>query len=482
MKMVLRFWLPLALVTVLFMAPLVLLPFARAAQADAWYPVGLRGEMVRAMVVTSRGGQRVIYAETATGLRRLEQDQKNWQRIDTALPKSALGAPALLAWRGVPGRPQQLYALTESDGDRQLYRSDDGGDSWLRIGPAPGQGSRAAMVILPGVDGQDLIVISTTTRAQRSVDGGASWAPGGEWPQSMQSSDSRQTDPVRLLYGDSSAPERLFALADSGDLWATDNGGLSWRALAPGAPVNALAIAPYFGIRLWVATQAGLMLSPDNGVSWQALPLPDVAGRAGDQVVALRNDPRVAEALYIAMKNGKVYGTADSGISWVSLGSLGTARITALAIDQDARDVLFAATDDGIWARRLVPSQPTPVPTFTATVPLPTETPTKMPSPTRTPTHTATLTPTASPTSTPTVTASATATETATWTPTRRPIPTRAPTMTMTLTPSVTPTVPWMPVAPPVATSVQPGPVFTATPSATDVPTPTVIPTVQGPR
>lgn len=477
-----RFWLPLVLVTVLFMAPLALLPLARAAQVDAWQPLGLRGQVVRAMLVANRGGQRVIYAETATGLWRLEQGQKNWQRIDAALPKSVLGAPALLAWRGVPGRPQQLYALIESDGDRQLYRSDNGGDTWLRLGPAPGQGPQAAMLVLPGADGQDVIVISTRTRAQRSIDGGASWAPGGEWPGGAENSGDYQTDPVSALYGDSSAPERLFAQADNGDLWATDNGGLSWRVLMPGAPVNALTIAPYFGIRLWAATRAGLMLSSDNGDSWRPLSLPDAAGSAGGQVVALRNDPRVSEALYIAMKDGKVYGTADNGMSWVSLGALGTARITALAIDQDTRDVLFAATDDGIWTHRLVPSQPTPVPTFTATIPLPTETPTKTPSPTYTPTHTATLTPTASPSLTPTVTASVTATPTITRTPTRRPTSTRTPTLTATPTSGVPLTPSWMPATPPAVGPVQPGPVPTETSAVTVVPTPTLIPTVQGPR
>lgn len=480
--MVSRPWLPLAFVTVLFMAPLALLPLARAAQTDAWQPIGLRGQAVRAMVATSRGGQRVIYAETTTGLWRLEQGQKNWQRIDIALPKTALGAPALVAWRNVPGRPQQLYALTERNGDRQLHRSDNGGDTWLRVGPAPGQAPQAAMLVLPGAEGQDLIVISTRARAQRSTDGGASWAPGGEWPTNTENPGGRQVDPVSALYGDSSAPERLFALADTGDLWATDNGGLSWRVLTPGAPVNALSIAPYFGIRLWAATQAGLLLSSDSGDSWQSLPLPDMAGSTGGQIVALRNDPRIAEALYIAMKNGMIYGTANNGVAWISFGALGAARIMALAVDQDARDTLFVATDDGIWARRLVPSQPTPVPTFTATVLLPTETPTRTPSPTRTPTCTHTLTPTASPSSIPTVTASATSTQTVTWTPTQRSVPTRRPTLTVTPTPSVSPTLSWMPAAPPETKPVQPGPVSTEVPPTADVPTPTLMPTVQGPR
>ncbi len=482
MGMASRFWLPLAVVTVLFMAPLALLPLAWAAQTDAWQPVGLRGQMVRAIVVTSRSGQRVIYAETATGLWRLEQGQNDWQRVDASLPQTALGAPALAAWRNVPGRPRQLYALAESNTDRQLYRSDDGGDTWLRIGPAPGQTSRPAMLVLPGPGGQDLIVISTGTRVQRSTDGGASWAPGGEWPQVAEEQNGRQGEPVRALFGDSSAPERLFALADNGELWATDNGGLSWRVLAPGAPVTALAIAPYFGIRLWAATQAGLALSLDNGDSWQPLSLPAAAGSLGGQIVALRNDPRIAEAFYVAMKSGTVYSTADSGVSWISLGAPGRARVVALAVDLDTRDMLFAATDDGIWAHKVVPLQPTPVPTLTATVPLPTETPTRTPIPTHTPTLTATATQTPSPTWTSTATATATVTQTATRSPTRRPTPTRTPTASPTPTTGALPSPVWVPVAP--ATSpAQPGPVPTETSPAPNLPpTPTAVPTIQGPR
>lgn len=487
--------------SLLFLAPLLLLPLAFAAQGEAWQPLGLRDQTVLALAVTGGGGQRVIYAETATGLWRMDHNDRQphtaapqdgthltqpvWQQIDTGLPRTALGGPALAAWHNVAGRPQQLYALTDTGTDRQLYRSDDGGGSWQCIGPAPGQTAQPAMVILPGLGGPDLITLTTNSRAQRSADGGATWAPGGLWPEKTGESADRATEPVLALLGDSSAPERLYALSGDGDLWLSDSGGLSWRTITPhgvgtddatpAAKVSALTIAPYFGIRIWAAAAAGLGFSTDNGATWAWLSLPgasagqrnDLRGSAASlrdasgsrsPIVALRNDPRVPETIYAALINAAVYRSEDNGATWTPLGVPGAGHISALALDPDSRSMLYAATDDGVWVRHVAPPQPTPAPTPTQTALPPTEAPTYTPFPTRTPTPTSTAT--ATPTETPTSTATATAT--ATFTPRPSRTPTTQPTPTPGSAPSWTPNVEPPPPEPP---PVQPAP------PATDIPT-----------
>lgn len=470
--------------TLLFMTPLLLLPLARAAQPEAWQPLGLRGQTVLALALTSHNGQRVIYAETATGLWRLDQDAA-WQRIDTGLPRTALGGPALAAWRNVPGRSQQLYALTESGTARQLYRSDDGGPTWQLVGPAPGQTARPAVVVLPGLGGPDLITLAASNRAQRSTDGGATWTPGGLWPGvEDDAAADRSIERVRVLLGDASAPERLYAVAEDGSLWLSESGGLSWRTVTPVAawgeatarvaPVSALAVASYFGTRIWAATPAGLALSSDNGATWTLLALPVVADDRTESsrghIVALRNDSRVPETIYAVLIGGAVYRTDDSGATWVPLGVPGASNITALSLDPDSRSQLYVATDDGIWVRNVAPPQPTPAPTPTQTPLPPTETPTHTPSPTRTPTAspTATLTPSVTPTPSPTATLAPTATETAT----RRPAATPARTATSTATPTWTPAAEAPPPEPPPS---QPPP--PETPAE-----PTLTPTPLGPR
>lgn len=462
--------------SVFFMAPLLLLPLARAERPESWQPLGLRGETVLALAVNSSEGERILYAETHTGLWRYSaeagQADPQWQRIDGVLPRTALGGPALAAWRTVPGQSLQLYALTGSSTARQLYRTDDGGATWRSIGPAPGQTARPAMLVLPGLGAApDLITLTTGSRVQRSSDGGATWAPGGPWPITEAAQGADDNAAVGFLLGEASAPDRLYALAADGAFWQSESGGLSWQPAAVQS-VSALAIAPYFGARIWAATAEGLAFSGDNGDSWTTLPLPGAAtrgaqGHRGGRIVALRSDTRVPDTLYAALEGGAVYRSDDGGTTWLSLGVPGAGEVTALVLDPESRELLYAATDDGIWVRNVVPMQPTPAPTVLPTVAAPTPTvtptllPTAMPSPTAT--ALATLTPTATATATPQPTA------TATRRPTRRPTATRAPSATRPPAPGLTAAPP---TAPPQAWSTATPELPTATPaSPTEMPT-----------
>ena len=437
----------------LFLAPLLLLPYVGAARDEAWQPVGLRGQAVLALAVASSDGQPILYAETASGLWRAMPNGSScrgaacWQRIDGPLPRTALGGPALGAWRVTPGRGRQVYVLTGVGDARQLYRTDDAGDTWYSIGPAPGQMPRPALLVLPGLSGgPDTVALATDTRIQRSQDGGSSWAPGGPWPgvdsaaRPQRITGALSGPVVRTLLADNSAPDRLYALAQDGSFWLSDSGGLSWHAPTGQGlvgQVTAAAIAPFFGMRVWAATPGGLGLSSDSGATWAIRPLPGArTGLAdwveGRKIVYLLPDPRVPDTLYAALADGAVYRSDEGGGAWLALGAPSAGQVTALALDPDSRARLYAATGDGVWVRGVTPLQPTPVPTPPQT---------GMPEPTFTATSTATATPTVTPsplpTDTPTLTPIPTATATATPTNTPPP-PTRAP--------SPTPT--WMPTTP----------------------------------
>ena len=89
----------LLLVSLIFMAPLSLLPYARADRTEVWEPLGLQGETVRELVVTSTEAERIIYAETHTGLWRHIQGGSertaNWDRIDEGIPRTRPGRSCL---------------------------------------------------------------------------------------------------------------------------------------------------------------------------------------------------------------------------------------------------------------------------------------------------------------------------------------------------------------------------------------------------
>ncbi len=452
---------PLLAISLLFMAPLLARPLAARDDGTGWRALGLRGQTVLNFAIASGEGEHMLYAETATGLWRYvapEGADGDWESIDAGLPRNSLGGPALAAWRIVPGRARHIYALTGSGAFRQLYHTADGGVHWRSVGPAPGKPLHPALAVLPGLHTQsDLIVLATDTRLQRSTDGGATWAPGGPWSQATADmpaggAGDGETQIVALL-AESSAPEHLFILTESGRVWLSDSGGLAWRdALSAAAPVTALAIAPYFGIRAWAATTEGLASSMDSGASWSLGPLP-----GGRSVTALASDVRVPETLYAGVQGGEVYRSDDSGATWTTLARPGAAQVRALALDAGSRGLLYAATDDGVWVRSVMPLQPTPAPT-------PRDTATFAPTPTSsaTPTHTAspTVTPTATHTPSPTVTLTATATETATPTATATRRPARTPTATATAQPPVQP-----PAPPPPADDEPGGPPVMPTPT-----------------
>ncbi len=479
-------WLGLVGASALFLFPLLFAPLAAMgggrSPAGDWRPVGLQGESVLALSAISREGRTVLYAQTHSGLWRKDGETggaEPWERIDGALPHGMLGAPQVAAWRNVAGSARRMYALAGPADARQLYRSEDGGATWNPVGPAPGQSLAPALAVLPGeTSNSDVIMIATATRLQRSVDGGATWNPGGPWPE--HGNDAEQGGPatrdaVSALLVEESAPDRILAVSLSGELWVSENGGLSWHA---GDLSDYLVLTAAFaaGRGEWAAATSqgkpALLFSPDNMASWDTRSLPEGPGSAmasGSQAVALAAEPGILDSLYAAVRGGKVYRTTDGGRTWQSLGGPRATSVTSLVLSE-SRATLYATTEDGVWARAVEPVTPTATPTATRTTAptatlQPTATPTR-PAATAVPTDTATFTPTA--TATPTLTATATATATSTATrppaaPTRRPTA-RPPTPTSTATPVPQPEEPVVPPVvepgggPPPPTPQQPGP------------------------
>ena len=473
--------------SVLFMLPLLFAPLAGrvggAGAGGGWRSFGLRGESVRALSVVSDDDTTLFYAQTPSGLWRKTASPGSdgsgadgsgpagpgWQRIDTGLPHAALGVPLIAAWQTVPGQPLRLYALAGATDARQLYGSEDGGTTWQWISPAPGAAS-PALAVLPGAEGEpDIIIVETSSRLQRSLDGGATWTPGGAWPPNAENNDTK-TDPVRELLVGAEAPDRIVAVSRSGELWLSENGGLSWRTgVLQGLELTAATLA---GTKLWAASagrSAGeLLYSSDDAVTWdnRSLPVQSSSSLSNrGQVVALEPEPRMAGGLYAATGDGKTYHSIDGGGTWELLGTPGASHLVGLAVQPDTGSMLYAATDDGIWVRAVAPIVPTATPPATIT-PSPTvaieptltalavdptaaESPTATKTRTRTPTVTLTTTPTDTPTATATPTLTATATRPRA-TATRRlnptPRPTDVPVVPPTHLPPVQPTTP--PAAP----------------------------------
>ena len=168
-----------------------------------------------------------------------------WLSMDEGrswMPRSEGIDPAVAALYEHPDRKDRVYAVTRSG----LYRSEDGGYTWLQSLTGLDRSIAHSLSVLPGT--VDTLVLSAARRRPsetgalfRSTDGGVRWSrlaigEEDEWPAAPA---------VTRLGG---SLDTTFVLA-GGRVWASHDRGLGWRPLtgpddaARLPPVRALAVS-----------------------------------------------------------------------------------------------------------------------------------------------------------------------------------------------------------------------------------------------
>lgn len=146
-----------------------------------------------------------------------------------------------------------------------------------------------------------------------------------------------------------SAPNRMFALSVSGNLFRSDDAGLSWKKVASGnAPGTVrdpgrLAIDPNNSDIIYLISAIGsrLIKSTDGGENWSPTDESLVESFGGVYLdfsaIAIS---RQSETLYLGSSNG-LYKSTDDGAHWVHL-SLGfDVSISTIMIDPITPTTLY---------------------------------------------------------------------------------------------------------------------------------------------
>ncbi len=195
----------------------------------------------------------LLLAAGQKGLWRSQDGGQSWQPVETA--------PAGLTLVALAGDPGESGRLLGAEPTR-LYASQDGGQSWQPVdGSLPGR--VRALVAGPG-----MIFLGTDQGVYRSVDGGKSWSNlNGVVNGAIASTD------VRALAYDS-ANGLLYAGTPAGLSFMNLGAPGGWGQRALRASVTALALGPGdppgSGTVLWVGAADGrLFRSTDRGVSWR---------------------------------------------------------------------------------------------------------------------------------------------------------------------------------------------------------------------
>ena len=183
-----------------------------------------------------RADPRVVFAGTELrGNFRSADAGITWRPASAGLPRDRYGAtPGAVHLLQHPANPAQLYMGANGFGG--VYRSDNGGRSWVAAGEGLPGVIIQALALHPTTP--DAVVALTDKGLARSADRGASWQGAGAIPV---------PDPAAIQF-EPGARETLYLASVRGPLFRSTNGGRSWIELPrpgpPGAPAQRLDAGP----------------------------------------------------------------------------------------------------------------------------------------------------------------------------------------------------------------------------------------------
>jgi hypothetical protein len=245
---------------------------------------------------------------------------------------------------GHPGEDDTLYAGVEP---AALFKSTDAGASWSlveglfnhphRTQWMPGGGGLCLHTILPDPSNPKRLYIAISTGGvYRTDDGGENWQPRNQGVRA-QFLPPEQRYPewgqcVHKIVSHPSKPERMF-LQNHWGLYKSEDGGDSWTDIANGVPsdfgfamevdpndVNRVFIVPLESDEFRCTPEGKLRVyrTKNAGESWEAASEGLPQENAMETVLrdGLSADTLKPTGIYFGTRNGKLFGSTDSGDSW----------------------------------------------------------------------------------------------------------------------------------------------------------------------
>lgn len=332
--------------------------FKSTDRASSWSAVnsGLSATEVHSSGIDSQNPG-TIYAATNAGLFKTTDEGVNWIGATSGLPAGGvLGSIAI-----DPQTPSTLYAgfsgnlgnIGYGQPPAGIFRSVDGGASWISISSALEPGYYAASLAIDPHSPSTLYAGGLSpnhgpefvSEILKSTDGGTSWTASGSFRSY-----------VRAVVTDSQSPSNLYGVA--GWVFKSTDGGASWSDLRVPLDsvgdcdeclgVGVFAVDPQRPDTLYAGGYVGVLKSVDGGASWNAmnagLPWPP---KTWTGVGALVIDPHNPNTIYATM-DGQVFRSNDGAATWSGVNAgLTVTWVNTLAIDPKSPGTVYAGTAGG---------------------------------------------------------------------------------------------------------------------------------------
>lgn len=211
-----------------------------------WMP-GFGGLCLHTVMPDPRTPKRIIVGISAAGIYRTDDGGETWTRRNDGVAMDEAGPPNAPHFRPQCAHkmrydaknPRRIY-LQNHPG---IYRSDDGGDSWINIQPGlpsvfgfpmvahPSRADTAYVIPLTAENFR--VPIEGAAKVWRTRDAGESWEPLGKGLPQHDAYFSVLRD---AFNADTTDPMGLYFGTRGGQLFASSDEGENWRSLADWLP------------------------------------------------------------------------------------------------------------------------------------------------------------------------------------------------------------------------------------------------------
>ena len=352
------------------------------------FPQGLFGEMRWRMIGPFRGGRTVAasgvpgstnvfyMAPNNGGVWKTTDAGRTWAPIFDAQPTGSIGALAVSwsrpdrVWVG-SGEGLQRPDLSVGNG---MYRSDDGGKSWVRLGLADGQQIAAIAADPKDADRAFVAVLghpygaNETRGIYRTTDAGKTWVKvlyrDADTGGAAVALDPKDPNVVyAALWSSRLGPWENGQWQGQGTgLWKSADGGTTWRAIGKGLPGHAegggrigFGIAPSDPRRVYATVDAlseeteknvGIFVSDDAGETFVKVNGEKRLWGRGSDFAEIKVHPRSRDTVWIA--NTSTYRSKDGGKTFEPVrGAPGGDDFHTIWFHPENPDVILLAADQG---------------------------------------------------------------------------------------------------------------------------------------
>jgi photosystem II stability/assembly factor-like uncharacterized protein len=282
---------------------------------------------------------RIVYAGSSKGIFKSTDGGSSWVLLGDASPT---GTTALVI---DPQNSDTILAVTYNDYDDGVFKTLDGGITWTKLLKLVGAWTIAVDPhhtdsVLVGAGYGD---IGSTPAIVKSVDGGASWRYTSNFT-------------IYALAIDPQNSGIVYAGGNGAFLKSTD-GGQNWDAPIPFWPfgyITSLAVDSKNPGTIYAGTyRTGVLKSTDAGSNWTSVTA-DLGEISARYVVA---DPNEANVLYASFSLGNgssadwggLLKTTDGGSTWRRVSKLNSVLIRSLAVDPKTAGTIYVGTESGVW-------------------------------------------------------------------------------------------------------------------------------------